>query len=424
MKRKISLLIVLMLILSTLINVSATEEATESGVTLEATDTTEGVTEETTQENEPLMLSMEDAVRIATENSREMWKIDDGIAQVKEARKDAKSAKAAAEEIMAMSLEQINEKEQAAAAFGIKLDLLGNQISNIMAKNNYYIIYADSQQAQLEKNREMILAGIEIETKSLYYNVLVAEQTIIINKLNLSKAEEQLRVANLKFSNGSATKAEVLNAEMAVQKAKTELDSAADDYSIAKLNFLNKLELPFDTEFILTDTNITYVPTEEINLAEAIEKAKAERPEILKAENNLELQKIETHAYTAYYTSNLRQHKAAKEKLKDAELNVPQAYKDVELDVRKSYLNLIKAERALINMEKTLELAKEAARINQLLYDNGMATMLDVLEANTGMYQAEIGYYQLLAAYNINKLMFDNSHLIGSISGAPEKSDF
>jgi len=411
MKRKISLLIVLMLILSTLINVSATEEAVEGEETAE-------VAEETLPVNEPLMLSMEEAVRIATENSREMWKIDDGIAQVKDARKDAKDAKNLAEIIMSIPLSQIE------ATFGPDFDVTSNQVERILAKNDYYIKFADSQQAQLEKNREMLLAGIEIETKSLYYNVLVAEQTIVINKLNLSKAEEQLRVANLKFNNGSATKAEVLNAEMAVQKAKTELDSAVDDYSIAKLNLLNKLELPFDTEFILTDTNLTYVPTEEINLVEAIEKAKAERPEILKAENNLELQKIETHAYTAYYTSNLRQHKAAKEKLKDAELNVPQAYKDVELDVRKSYLNLIKAERALINMEKTLELAKEAARINQLLYDNGMATMLNVLEANTGMYQAEIGYYQLLAAYNINKLMFDNSHLIGSISGAPEKSDF
>ena len=411
MKRKISLLIVLMLILSTLINVSATEEAVEGEETAEAA-------EETLPVNEPLMLSMEDAVRIATENSREMWKIDDGIAQVKEARKDAKDAKNLAEIIMSIPLSQIE------ATFGPDFDVTSNQVERILAKNDYYIKFADSQQAQLEKNREMLLAGIEIETKSLYYNVLVAEQTIVINKLNLSKAEEQLRVANLKFNNGSATKAEVLNAEMAVQKDKTELDSAVDDYSIAKLNLLNKLELPFDTEFILTDTNLTYVPTEEINLVEAIEKAKAERPEILKAENNLELQKIETHAYTAYYTSNLRQHKAAKEKLKDAELNVPQAYKDVELDVRKSYLNLIKAERALINMEKTLELAKEAARINQLLYDNGMATMLNVLEANTGMYQAEIGYYQLLAAYNINKLMFDNSHLIGSISGAPEGSDF
>ena len=97
--------------------------------------------------------------------------------------------------------------------------------------------------------------------------------------------------------------------------------------------------------------------------------------------------------------------------MEDAELNVPQAYKDVELDVRKSYLNLVKAERSLVNMDKTVELATEAARINKLLYDNGMATSLDVLEANASLAQAEIGHYQLLAAYNISKLIFDNSNL-------------
>jgi predicted Holliday junction resolvase-like endonuclease len=407
MKRIISLLILLLLVLGTFTNVAAAEDAVEVQVT----------SVETMEKAEPMMLSMEDAVRIATENSREMWKIDDAIAQVKEARKDAKNAKDLAELIMGMSLPEIQ------AVFGPEFDVTSNQVERILAKNNYYIIYADTQQEQLEKSREVLLAGIEIETKSLYYNVLLAEKSIEINKINLSKAEEQLRVVNLKFNNGSATKAEVLNAEMAVQKAKTELDSAMDDYNIAELNLLNKLQLPFDTKLTLTDKEFTYVPTEEINLTEAIEQAKAERPEILTAENNLELQKIETHAYTAYYTSNLRQHKAAKEKLKDAELNVPQAYKDIELDVRKSYLNLIKAERALINMEKTLELAKEAARINQLLYDNGMATNLDVLEANAGLAQAEIGRYQLLVAYNISKLMFDKSNIFGSIATSPQTSE-
>ena len=407
MKRKISLLLIMMLILSTLTNVSATEDE----VVLETAEGAEEVSEKTVTESEPLLLSLEEAVRIATENSREMWKIDDGIVQMKEARKDAKSAKDEVERILDMSFQDIEAFEK---MYEIKIDVTSNYVEKLLSKNDYYITFADTQQTQLEKNREMLLAGIEIETSSLYYNVLLAEQSIVINKVNLNKADEQLRVVNLKFNNGSATKAEVLNAEMAVQKAKTDLDSAMDDYNIAKLNLLNKLELPFDTELVLTDTNLIYVPSEEVSLIEAIEKAKEERPEILTAENNLKLQEIETHAYTAYYTSNLRQHKAAKEKLKDAELNVPQAYKDVELDVRKSYLNLIKSERALINMEKTLELAKEAARINQLLYDNGMATTLDVLEANTGLAQAEIGHYQLLAAYNINKLMFDNSNIIGS----------
>ena len=405
--KRISLLIVMMLVLSTLTNVSATEDE----VVLETAEGAEEVSEKTVTESEPLLLSLEEAVRIATENSREMWKIDDGIAQMKEARKDAKSAKDEVERILDMSFQDIEAFEK---MYEIKIDVTSNYVEKLLSKNDYYITFADTQQTQLEKNREMLLAGIEIETSSLYYNVLLAEQSIVINKVNLNKADEQLRVVNLKFNNGSATKAEVLNAEMAVLKAKTDLDSAMDYYNIAKLNLLNKLELPFDTELVLTDTNLIYVPSEEVSLIEAIEKAKEERPEILTAENNLKLQEIETHAYTAYYTSNLRQHKAAKEKLKDAELNVPQAYKDVELDVRKSYLNLIKSERALINMEKTLELAKEAARINQLLYDNGMATTLDVLEANTGLAQAEIGHNQLLAAHNINKLMFDNSNIIGS----------
>lgn len=412
MRKKISLLLAMMLVISTLISAFAAEvqASPEAGAETAVNEDVLEAGQEESSVKEPLMLSMDEAVRIAIENSREMWKIDDGIAQVKEARKDARDAKKAAEDIMALSFEEIAQLE---LLTGQKIDVTSNYVEKLLAKNGYYITYADAQQANLEKNREMLLAGIEIETKSLYYNVLVAEQTISINKLNLTKAEEQLRVVNLKFSNGSATKAEVLNAEMAVQKAKTELDSAVDDYSMAQLNLLNKLELPFDTEFILTDTNLTYLPTEEIDLDQAIEKAKAERPEILTAQNNLKLQQMETHAYTAYYTSNLRQHKSAKEKLKDAEINADQAFKNVELDVRKSYLNLIKAERALLNMEKTLELAREAARINKLLYDNGMATSLNVMEANAGMYQAEIGYNQLLAAYNINKLMFDKSNLIG-----------
>lgn len=392
MKRKISLLLAMVLILSSVNNIAAAD--TVPAAANESAET----------ENKVLELSMADAVKMATESDRGMWKIDDGIKQMQDARRDGKNAKDQAEMLMGMSLDVIS-------AMGI--DITNNYVETLLAKNGYYITFADTQMKQLEKSRELLLKGIEIETNSLYYSVLLAEKTIEINKAKLNKANEQLRVVNLKFSNGSATKAEVLNAEMAVQQAKTDLDSATDDLNIAKLDLLNKLDLPFDQEIVLTDTELAYVPTAKIDLNAAIEKAKSERPEILTAENNLELQKIETHAYKAYYTSNLRQHKSAVEKLKDAELNVPQAYKDVELDVRKSYLSLVKAERALINMDKTVELSKEAARINKLLYDNGMATSLEVLEANTNLAQAEIGHYQLLAAYNISKLMFDNSNLIG-----------
>ena len=350
-------------------------------------------------------LSMDAAVKLAKENSREMWKIDDGLKKLQEARKQGRTAKEQAEDLMSLSLEQLAV---------MNIDPTEKYVETLLAKNGYYITYADTQTNQLEKSKELLNVGLEIETKSLYYQVLLAEKSIVINESNLNKAKEQLRVINLKFNNGSATKAEVLNGEMAVHKAQVDIDSSKDDLEIAKLELLNKLNIPFDMEVIFTDKELNYVPTAKIDLNNAIEKAKLDRPEVLTAKNALELQKIETHAYTAYYTPNLREYKSAVEKLKDAELNIPQTYKSVELDVRKAYLNLVKAERALVNMDETIKLAKEASRVNKLLYENGMAFSLNVLEADTNLAQAEIGRYQLLAAYNLSKLMFDNSNLMGS----------
>lgn len=399
MKRKIALLLAMVLTLSTIqTNYAMADEET-------AVETTAETTEVTVQ---PLQLSIEDAIKLAVENDRGMWKIDDAIKQMQQMRKDGRDSKEIAEDMMSKSLSEDLTLEESV--------LRSDYVSALLAKNGYYIKTADTQEKLLKKNKEVLTVGIEIGTKSLYYNVLIAEKTIEINKAKLASANEQLRVINLKFNTGSATKAEVLSGEMAVQQAQTDLDSANDDLNMAKLNLLNGLNLPFDAEVILTSKDLNYVPTQQLNLDAAIEKAKTDRPEIIKAENALEVQKIETHVYTAYYTSNLRQHKAAVEELKDAELNVPQAYKDVELDVRTSYLNLVKAERSLVNMDKTVELAKEAARINKLLYANGMAAAADVISADANLAQAEIGRYQVLVAYNLSKIMFDNSNLIGSTS--------
>ena len=401
MKRKVSLIICMLLLVCTL----------QSNVVYAADEVK--AAEAKAVENKQMNLSINDAVRLAQENSREMWKIDDGLKELADKRKDASRAKETAQDIMNMSLTDLS---------ALGMDVTSDYISTLMAKNGYYITFSDLKTKEIEKKRELLLKGIEIEAKSLYYQVLVAEKTIEVNEGNMKKAQEQLRVINLKFNSGSATKAEVLNGEIAVQKSQSEIDSSKNDLQMAKLNLLNKLNLPFDVELTLTDKEMKYVPTSEIKLNEVIEKARAQRPEVLTALNNLELQKIETHVYTAYYTSNLRQNKAAVEKLKDAELKVPQVYKDVELDVRKSYLNLVKSERALINMDKTVELARESSRINKLLYQNGMAASPDVLESDTNLAQAEIGRYQLLISYNISKMMFDNCQLMGGSSVSFESS--
>ncbi len=384
MKRKISILLAMLLTLSTFTDVAAAEDAVTKN-------------EEVAEKTGVLELSIEDAIKLATESDRQMWEIDNGIKQAKDERRQGKNAKEQAEESMSFGTVPTDQ-----------------YVVAILQKNDYYTKLADNKITQLEKSKDVLTKRIEMETKSLYYNVLLAEKKIEINQAKLSRADEQLRVVNLKFDNGSATKAEVLNGEMAVQQAKSDLDSEMDDLDTAKLDLLNRLDLPFDKEIVLTETELAYVPTEKLDLDEAIEKAKSDRPEILEAHNKLELQEIETHANTAYYTSNLWQYKVAVKRLEDAKLDVPQTYKDVELDVRKSYLNLVKTERALINIDKTVELAKEAARVKKLLYENGMATSFDVLDANTSLAESEKVHYELLVNYSLSKFLFDNSNLMGA----------
>ncbi len=410
MKRKILLLLTVLLMFGTLNNVAFAEDSSPEDEESTDAESTEELPEENSVANKVDKLSIENAVKLATESDRKILELEDGINKAKDARRQGKNAREQAETLMALPLREVS-------AMGV--DITDNYVDKLLAKNDYYTKYADAQISQLEKGKDQLAKGIEIETKALYYNVLVAEKTVEINQANLNKANEQLRVENLKFDSGTATKAEVLNAQLAVQKSKTDLDSAKDDLNISRLDLFNRLNLPLDSETVLTDKELTYIPTVKIDLNEAIEKAKADRPEILTAQNNLELQKIETHVYQAYYTANLWQHKSAAQKLESAELDVPQAYKDVELDVRKAYMNLVKAERALVNMDKTVELSKEASRVNQLLYENGMVTSLDVLNADTDLANAEIGRYQLLAAYNISKLAFDGSNIIGTATVAP-----
>lgn len=392
MKKSVAILLTVSMILGNLYPVYA-DDSKE--------DEVENTKIEVNTNNEVKNLSIDDAVKLAIEVDREMWKINDGIRQVNDSRKQGKAAKDLAEMIKGTTLEEFD-------ASSI------NQLDLVLANNDYYSIYANEKVKQMEKSKEELTKGIEISVKSLYYSILTSEKAIEINSSKLTRAEEQLRVVKLKFDSGTATKAEVLSAEMSVQQAKTDLDSATDELEIAKLNLINKLDLPLDTKINLTDKTIKYESTKNINLEESIKRAKEERPEILKAISELAIQEVETKAYKGYYTSNLRQYKSAVEKLKDAELAVPQSYKDVELDVRKSYLNLIKAERELENMDATLKLAEESARMNKLLYENGMATLLDVLETDTQYAQAEIGKYQLLVSYNISKMMFDNSNIISN----------
>ena len=68
----------------------------------------------------------------------------------------------------------------------------------------------------------------------------------------------------------------------------------------------------------------------------------------------------------------------------------------ISLEVKQAVLNRNQARETLLSQEKNVEQAREAVRIAELNYGEGLATNLDVLTAQVGLRQASTNYSQAL----------------------------
>jgi hypothetical protein len=400
MKKKLILGLVVMMLISSM-PVLGMETTSESAVSEEENQ------EEAVKE-EVLQLTIEDAVQLAIENSWDIQTLDRNLRNIDDAIDAQEDLQDAMELILKGPIDSINKALEKYKEMG----LVSSYVDALLIKRGFGLEQIKSQEVVLEETKKQTLEAIEIGAKSAYYQVLIAEKTLELQEQLLKKAEQHKKIAQVKYENGVATKLVKLQADSAYISAKSDYQNAEDELKIKYLELNNTLGLNFDQKVELI-SDVGYTPTEEIDLAASIEAAFENRSDIKKLKSELELQEVETAAYKSYYTPALQQYKDAEEKLLEAEHAYEQSFKDVELDVRRNYLELVKAERALNNMTESVAIARESVRVSQLFYEYDLATLTDVIDAETGLAQAEIARYQLMISYNIKKMMFENSYNVG-----------
>lgn len=399
MKRKFLIIFIVVVLLGT-----------SQGIAVE--ESTESATETAIEEKiilEPIEMDIVDTIEKTIEsNETTIEQIDDQI--------DAAEDDVDAQEQLQKDMEEELKKPIEQQSPAVRQDY----VDALMIKKGYGVRVAQMQVTLLEKSKQQLIEGLELNAKVSYYKVLLAQKTVELNEEALNKANEQLKVVQVKYDNGSVTKLDLLQSELAVNQAKIEYDNAVDDLAIEQLAFNNTVGLPFEQEVILVG-EIEYNEIEEINLEEAILKAKEERMEAIEAREEVEVAKIKLEAHDSYYTSNAKAYKEAKKEYENKQNNLENVYKDIELDVRQKYLELVKLERSLNNLNQTYELSLEAVRITTLFFEYGLSTAMDVLEAETALTQSEIGRYQLLVTYNLSKAVFDNACSVGTTPPSEEK---
>lgn len=307
--------------------------------------------------------------------------------------------------------------------------------------------------AQLTKdqailNYESTVADTLLATRIAYYDVLVAEQQIIVNVASTNLLYKQFEDQQKRYDAGTVPRFNVLQAEVALDNAIPPVINAYNTYRINKNNLCNLLgyNLPDNVweDIPLSLTGKLDSDPYDIQLPSAIAEALQRRTELQALKKTEALQKENIINAEAGYKPTISafagwdwrssefepdpNHKTeydgweiggqfswnifdgmlsrgkviqAKAGLDHARADVEDRARVIELEVRTDYSSFINAREVLQSQLKVEEEAEEALRLANARADAGTGTQLDVLNAQTQLTQARTTEVQALHDYDV-----------------------
>lgn len=288
------------------------------------------------------------------------------------------------------------------------------------------------------------VADTLLSVRLAYYDVLLAEQQIVVHEASVNLLQKELDDQNRRLAAGTVPHFNVLRAEVSVANERPNLIHARNQYRIAKNNLSNLLgyNLPRDIweniPLQLTDTFDT-APWHVV-LPDAIQQALDRRTELVALREQVELQKLNiVNARAGYKPSvsvfagynwfnnsfvddtaskldgwnagvqmnwNIFDGALTHGKVMSAEAGYARARTDladqsrqIELAVRTAYSDFIEAQETLDSQAKVQEEAEEALREARARAEAGSGTQLDVLDAETSLTQARTTLIEAQHAY-------------------------
>jgi outer membrane protein len=316
---------------------------------------------------------------------------------------------------------------QMALSFGLPLFTGGRLTAGY--KQAGYGLQATQEAVRLSEQETVF------DVKRAFYTYLLAKEFSTVADESLALAEGfRNNVKNL-YDVGMASKFELLLAEVQVTNLKPPSIRARNGIEVAALNLKTVLGIPLDTP-IEVKGELVSPPLDPVTEA-VVEEAQAQRPELRQLDyqrlmagemlkmargsamptlaiggiynlwsDRLMFRKVD---WQNYYTISLSlsiplfngfdtlakvgQSKAA---IREIEWNRKGLAEMISFEVKQAVLNRTQARETLLSQEKNVEQAREAVRIAELNYSEGLATNLDVLTAQVGLRQASTNYSQAL----------------------------
>jgi outer membrane protein TolC len=281
-----------------------------------------------------------------------------------------------------------------------------------------------------------------LEVKRGYYDLIKTKMLLDVARDAVRRGEERLRVVQSRYDLGSASMSDVLKAKVQYGNDKLDLVSKNNAFKLARLNLAFIMGMDINKEFN-ADENL---PERDIDITfeNAVDEALSQNPEYKKAKSDLSAARysktaayssflpsltmglshyttvgdyanffdfgIGNASYTFYATlsysifnqgsdyANLR---SAKNSQKTAEENLKNTQNGVALEIKRSFLELERAQEAKKLAGESVAAAQEDLNLVKEKYNLGAATILEVLDAEVSFKEAQTSHVNVLFDYNL-----------------------
>lgn len=282
---------------------------------------------------------------------------------------------------------------------------------------------------------------IIVATALAYIAALEAEQEVQAARADLELARRLFELAQHSRQVGVATGVDVARAETHLAAQEVRLAQARTDLETAQLNLLRLIGAPLSSQLQLTDAlRLASEPLP--SLEEALGRAWSERLELKAAEEQLKIAQLERQAALAswlpsisffgdYGSSAIRpletslptrsiglrldfpvfdggrtrsEIQISASRLRQAELRLKDLRAAIEKEVREAHANLQTRREQVEAARKAVELAERELEMAQDRFRNGVASNIEVINAQAALENARKGWIQSLALYNVARL--------------------
>ena len=263
-----------------------------------------------------------------------------------------------------------------------------------------------------------------LSVKDQYFNVLRDQEQVAVDQEQVTADQESVRVTQARVTAGAAAEFDLLTAQTTLSNARQVLSSAQNTLTLALVNLNNLLGLNADTPLSLQTPALPPL-NETFDKNALTQAAYARRPELRQAVNNIRIAQrlvklagasllpslsiVGAGNYNGYVSSGshdtasvsavvgipLYDGGTTRAKIKEAQSDLRsqiitqgQLQENVAIEVRQALSNINDAQTRAASAGLGAQQAAEAYRLANVRYQNGIGTILDVVNAQAQLAQA------------------------------------